>query len=399
MNNKRLLGIICIGLFLLILISMHAWFFLWVNNNSLAVFEGVLIVLMFTFCIINGKLTSKSFYYLAAAISLFFVGLFNKSGSIISIFGSLLVVSIMYLLMIFPQEAKIRILQFTTKWFSLLLLVSVIAWLIHFIIPLPSFGEVYYLDESGGGSINYLFFTELATSSDIRFKSVFLEPGHVSTVASFFVIANRFNFKNRYVLLLTLEIIPTFGLAGYLLIVIGYLFYSIERVQLGSFLKRFIPMAALAGIAVLVFSTYKGGDNLFNVLILERMTYDEERFITGNDRSNDIVDQAFEKAWKDGTLVTGLSKNEYNNMLNRGAIAAGAKPYLLQHGIIGTFFLFLGYYLVSKASKNKRWAILLFWVYAISFLQRAYFFWAGYYIPYICGLALPIDQVIKQKKI
>lgn len=398
MNNQRLLGIICIGLFLLILISMHAWFFLWVDDVYLAVFEGVLIALMFAYLSNNRKSSSKNSVYFIAAISLFCVGLFNKSGSVISVVGSALIVSIMYLLMRFPQDAKVKILQFTTKWFSLLLLVSVIAWLIHFVVPLPTFGNVYYLDESGGGSINYLFFTELAFSSDIRFKSVFLEPGHVSTVASFFVIANRFDFKNKYVLLLSLEIIPTFGLAGYMLFAIGYLFYSIERVQVGSFLKRLIPVAMLAGLAVYFFSSYRGGDNLFNQLILERMTYDEERFIAGNDRSNDVVDIAFEKAWEDGSLIFGLSKEEYKNMLNMGAIAAGAKPYMLEHGIIGTFFLFLGYFLISRASNNKRWATLLFLVYAISFLQRAYFFWAGYYIPYICGLVYPFIQDQKYKK-
>lgn len=392
------MGIICIGLFLLVLISMHAWFFLWVDNISLAVIEGIMIALMFAYLSNNRNSSSKNNVYVFAAISLFCVGLFNRSGSIISIVGSVLVVTIMYLLMRFPQKAKIKILQFTTKWFSLLLLVSVVAWLINFIVPLPSFGYVHYLDNTQGGSINYLFFTQLATSSDIRFKSVFLEPGHVSTVAAFYVIANRFDFKNKYVLLLSLEIIPTFGLAGYMLFAIGYLFYSIERVQVDAFLKRFIPIALLAGLAVFYFSSYNGGDNLFNQLILERMTYDEERGIAGNDRSNDVVDIAFEKAWEDGSIVAGLSKDEYQRMLNRGAIAAGVKPYMLEHGIIGTFFLFLGYYLICRTSRYKRWATLLFLVYAISFLQRAYFFWAGYYIPYICGLVSPFIQDKKYKK-
>lgn len=392
------MGIICIGLFLLVLISMHAWFFLWVDNISLAVIEGIMIALMFAYLSNNRNSSSKNNVYVFAAISLFCVGLFNRSGSIISIVGSVLVVTIMYLLMRFPQEAKIKILQFTTKWFSLLLLVSVVAWLINFFVPLPSYGYVYYLDNTQGGSVNYIFFTQLAFSSDIRFKSVFLEPGHVSTVASFFVIANRFDFKNKYVLLLSLEIIPTFGLAGYMLFAIGYLFYSIEIVHISSFMKRFIPLALLAGFVVYYFSTYKGGENMFNQLILERMAYDEDRLIAGNDRSNDVVDQTFEKAWEDGSIVAGLSKDEYNNMLNRGAIGAGAKTYMLQHGIIGTFFLFLGYFFISMTSSSKRWATLLFLVYAISFLQRAYFFWAGYYIPFICGLVSPLIQDIKYKK-
>lgn len=398
MNNRHLLSIICIGLFLLILISMHAWFFLVVDNIALAIFESMLIILMFAYLNNNRTTSSKSNLYLIAALSLFCVGLFNRSGTAISIVGTALVISIMYLLMRFPQDAKIEILRFTTKWFSQLLLVSVVAWLLHFVTPLPIFGTVHYLDETGGGSINYLFFTELAGSADIRFKSVFLEPGHVSSVAAFFVIANRFDFKNKYVRLLFLEIIPTFGLAGYMLLAIGYLFYSIERGRVGSFMKRLIPMALLVGVAVYFFSSYRGGDNLFNQLILERMTYDEERYIAGNDRSNDVVDMAFDRAWNDGSIVAGLSKDEYRNMLNRGAIAAGAKPYMLEHGLIGTFFLFLGYFLICRTSKYKRWAALLFLVYAISFLQRTYFFWAGYYIPYICGLVLPSLQDIKNKK-
>ena len=396
MNNNKLLNIVCIGLFLLILISMHAWFFLWIDNYYLAVFECLLIAIMFLYYNKNKKKSSQSNIYTAAAIALACVGLLNRSSSIISIIGTFLIVSVMYLLMRFPTEAKIKILQFCTKWFSLLLLISVIAWLIHFVYPLPCIGNVHYLDGFIGESLNYIFFTQLP--SDIRFKSVFLEPGHISTVASFFIIANRFDFKNKYVLLLSLEIIPTFGLAGYMLFIIGYFFYSIERVQVGSFLKRVIPVALLAGGAAMYYSSYNGGDNLFNQLILERMTYDEDRFIAGNDRSNDVVDMAFEKALGDGTIVTGLSKDEYQHVMNMGSKAAGAKPYMLEHGIIGTLFLFLGYFLISRRSLNKRWATLLFIIYAISFLQRAYFFWAGYYIPYICGMFI-FNAMSKEKEL
>ena len=190
MNNRKLLRIICIGLFLLILISMQAWFFAWVSNITLAVFEVGLILIMFVYLNNNKKTSSKSNLYILAAVFLFFVGLFNRSSTIVTIVSYALVVSIMYLLMRFPQDAKNTILQFATKWFSLLLLISVAAWLIHFVVSLPNIGNVYYADNRIGESINYIFFTDLP--SDIRFKSVFLEPGHVSSVAAFFVIANRF---------------------------------------------------------------------------------------------------------------------------------------------------------------------------------------------------------------
>ena len=384
MSNRNILRIICVGLFLLILISMHAWFFLWMDNIHVAVFECILIAIMSIYITKNKKSSSKNRLYIYAALSLFLVGLLNRSGSFVHITGVALVVSIMYLLMRFPQEAKIKILQFSTKWLSLLLLVSVSAWLLHFFISLPSYGNVYYLDFSGGGSVNYIFFTELASSADIRFKSVFLEPGHVSIVAAFLVIANRFNLKNKYVLLLMLEIIPTFGLAGYMLYIIGYLFYSIESNQMSFIFTSLMLGTFIAVSAAYGFSSYKGGDNMFN---------DEERGIAGNDRSNYIVDEAFKKAWEDGSIVLGLPKSEYERVQNMGAIAAGMKPYMLEHGIIGTFFLFLGYFLVSRTSVNKRWATFLFWIYVISFLQRAYFFWAGYYIPYICGIVFYVKNL------
>ena len=158
MNNRKLLRIICIGLFLLILISMQAWFFAWVSNITLAVFEVGLILIMFVYLNNNKKTSSKSNLYILAAVFLFFVGLFNRSSTIVTIVSYALVVSIMYLLMRFPQDAKNTILQFATKWFSLLLLISVAAWLIHFVVSLPNIGNVYYADNRIGESINYIFF-------------------------------------------------------------------------------------------------------------------------------------------------------------------------------------------------------------------------------------------------
>ena len=158
-------------------------------------------------------------------------------------------------------------------------------------------------------------------------------------------------------------------------------------------------MALLAGMAIYFFSSYNNGYNLFNQLIIERMSYDEDRFIVGNDRSNDVIDKTFNNAWADGSIFAGISKEAYSKMMKMGAKGAGAKPFMLEHGILGTFFLALGYFLVSRTSKYKRWATLLFLVYAISFLQRAYFFWAGYYIPYICGMVFYVQEHYSQRTI
>lgn len=387
MTKKKSLNLISLGLFYVILFSMEAWFLARVPTWMTGIIEIVLILYMFNYLNTHPKYHHNRFNSIFMVIFLLIAVFWNYSSSFGIAVSNLLSISIMFVLMRFTEEDRLLVLHNTTKWFSILLSVSVTAWLIHFIIPLPSFGHVYRAGEYYE-SINYLFFTELPTDI-FRFKSVFLEPGHVSTIATFFVAANRFDFKNRYVLLLSLCIIPTFGLAGYVLFVLGYLFYSIEAGKANTAILRLAPMVILFIAAVFYFRNYNNGDNLFNELILNRLEYNEEKGVEGNDRSSWEIDKAFDEAVDNGTIIIGIDRESFQQILARGGHGAGAKVYTLQHGIIGSLFLLLGYFCISKDSRYKRWAFFMFLIYAISFLQRVYFFWGAYYIPYICAMAVP----------
>lgn len=387
MKDSKQLTYICIGLFYVLLFSMEAWFLGRVPTWLTGVIEIVLIFIMNSH--VNQYCPNNTFKYSVGFIVALLIAIFwNYSSSFGITMSNLFSVVIMYLLMKMSDPKKLIILGTITKWFSILLTISTIAWLLHWIIPFPNFGSVYRAGEYNFHNVNYLFFTELL-SDPFRFKSVFLEPGHVSMIATYFIAANRFNFKNIYVLLLSLCIIPTFGLSGYVLFAIGYALYSIEEGKTYTIIRRILPITLIFGGSILYFEDYNGGDNLFNELIMARLETDEEKGIVGNDRIDPIMEAEFNKAVENGEIIGGINSDRIRELYKRGGTGSGAKVYTLQHGVIGSFFLLLGYFLLSRGSRYRRWAFFMFLIYAISFFQRVYFFWAAYYIPYICALALP----------
>ncbi|MCF0181636.1 MAG: hypothetical protein HUK11_05210 [Muribaculaceae bacterium] len=387
MRNKLLL-LISIVLFYLLLFSMEAWFLAYIPTWVTGVIEIGLIWLMLYYknrYYENNVQTEIRIIVICLAIAIFWNHMSSWGTTISSVFSAI----IMCVLLQFSEEDRVIILKRNTMWFSILLTISITAWLIHvFYSPLKSYGPVYRAGEFYLLNHNYLYFTELISDPD-RFKSVFLEPGHVSMIATFFVAANRFDFRNIFVLLISLCIIPTFGLAGYVLFIIGYALYSIENNRIKTVLKRAVPVVTLAYCAFMFFQEYNGGNNLFNDLIVNRLEYDEEKGVVGNDRASIHFETAFDTAVKNGEILIGISEREFKSIYDSGGVGSGAIVYMLQHGIIGSFFLLFSYFLISKKSKYKRWAFFMFLIYAISFLQRVYFFWAAYYIPFICSLAVP----------
>ena len=100
---------------------------------------------------------------------------------------------------------------------------------------------------------------------DYRFHSIFLEPGHLGCIIAFFVMANQYNFKNRYVLIMSIVLLFTLSLAGYVLFYIGFLVYFINKSKDTGKFRRIVAVGVVF-IGIWLFGTYyNGGDNYVNV--------------------------------------------------------------------------------------------------------------------------------------
>lgn len=389
-DNK--LTLLNAAIFSLILETSNAWMF-WNISTS---FRAVMYVAIFCIGLLNfqvhGNNNRRNGYFVLAAVFLFLAHVMKTGASFFGVAQMLLYSMIMWLVMVLPISKKKEILNFQTKYLSLLLVLSFAAWIVHYFYSLPfSFIKRPGYEHLPPAHNYYLFITTSVGLLDYRFHSIFLEPGHLGCIITFFAMANQFDFKNRYVLIMSILTLFTLSLAGYVLFFIGFLFHLKNESRNTKIFKRLSAVGIVLGGIWFFGIYYNGGDNYVNERVMERLQYDEETgTIAGDNRYTDVMDRAFEQTIYSSNALLGMPISQYRNFRENAGSGSGIKLWIIQKGIIGALMLFLGYYFIAKGSSNRRWAMLIFLLYVISSYQRMYFFWASYLIPFICGSALPL---------
>ena len=271
-------------------------------------------------------------------------------------------------------------LKVWTRLYAAILLVSLIAFWISWIPGVPNGGIV--INEAADGYVytNYWLCIRGAFY-DIRFNSLFLEPGHTAMIAAFTLMANNFNLKDKYVLTILICSLFTFSLAGYVLFIIGYFMKRVFQVSFTKACKNIAGYVLLLSVFYIVAISYNNGDNLVNTLIVERLQYDDEVGISGNNRTGEITNNTYESFLKTPEVISGLSPQRYSNYVERGFIeGAGYKLYVMQKGIIGILLVLLAYFYIYRYSGDKRLTLGLLIVYIAAFWQRAYPFWYSWLV-------------------
>lgn len=225
-----------------------------------------------------------------------------------------------------------------------------------------------------------------------RFNGPFLEPGHQAMISCLLLFANKYNFKDcKYLWILLIAIIISFSLAGYVLLVLGYMFLKVHSV---SKVVLFAISLLIAGYVVT--DVWNDGDNPVNVLIFERLEYDKDKGITGNNRTIEATDDYFYRCVKDGTIVLGIRGKDVGKNNVRGA---GYKIYLLNYGLVSLIIISIFYLLLIPPRSDKRYAYFFFLLLSIVFLQRAYPYWYSWMFPYVIGIGVTVKNRIKTYRV
>lgn len=292
------------------------------------------------------------------------------------------------LLFMLDEKKQNNLLQYITKWISIILGVSLVIYLLSSFIQLPHFSFLPpQLANSYTPFENYIFFLKNTSMYEevqlniTRFSGPFLEPGHQSMVCSFLLFANRFQMRKEPLMwILVVSVLMSFSLAGYLLLVIGFCLIKIKNVY-----SIIISGVIVASGIFVVTNVWNNGDNAINVLIFDRLEFDSSKGIKGNNRTIKQTDYFFKQCVDDGTIWLGVQTQKEMKLKIRGA---GYKIFLLRYGIGGAIFVGLIYLLLIPAGVNRRYAISFLILISITFLQRAYPSWYSWLLPYTLGLGI-----------
>lgn len=384
------------GLFLIILQTSNAWFFWDVSP--------IILILIYALTLLSGiwifkKLECEKIKqnYASAAVLLLVLSVIWRSNiTILGVGYIAFYYTIIWIIISLPDLEKSQILYFQTKFLAFIISISLLAWIIHFFYPVPSFGLIQRQGYESLYSNSFLYIAKYKYEIDIRFSSIFLEPGHLGTILALFLMANKFDYRKKEVKVFTLALLFSLSLAGYVLWVIGQLLIVFSQDRISNFLRKMLLSLFLFYGFYIVIINYDGGNNYINNRVLSRLETDESEYEYGGDRTTDDMKFMFNRAISDGTILVGMPNNKYSKIAADSS--AGIVRYLIQKGIIGAVLMFGGYFVIARGSCNRKWAMLLFLYYVISSYQRTYFYWASYLIPFICGIVRK-QNIIPNSKI
>lgn len=370
------------GILLMFITSMYPWF-VW-NNNNITLFSCLFTCIVAFSCFsfqpgMFRPLTTKDVLFLVVLIGVMMYDslILNINGKIQYIILSIVVYSILRLRPKYHEE----LLSFITKSFAVILFISIIAYILYFLGRLPISPQYIELSDGRYSSQNYYFFilTMRDTVADyIRFKSIFMEPGHLTMGLVPLIFANRFNLRNKYVLILFVASILSFSLAAYIVMFVGYilLYLNIKNLR-----KLLVGIAAFFFVIFTINIT--GNSEVLNIFLWERLEVTTNGTIAGDNRVTDAFQRVYENTingpnalWGDNTI----------DVTSYGAIS-GYKKYIVQHGFIGAILITILFLFFTLTYRT--WSIF---VYSIVFLlllyQNAYPFWYCIILMYTLGCCI-----------
>lgn len=235
-------------------------------------------------------------------------------------------------------------------------------------------------------NFSYIFFNYgvlVRGLSDIadnaRFQSIFLEPGYLGTFLAFLLYANKYDFKQWYNKVFAVALILSFSLAGYITSIVGYTLFLFHH---GRSVKK-LSIGVLFIFAVFYGAqSYNGGNNVVNELIVNRLQFDKELGISGNNRFSDKTRDYYDYYKSKSEILTGIT-----NIQDLSDISgAGYMRFFLTNGIIAAIFYLMFYISLARSSYNKMYGNGFVLLVILTFLQAAYPASYSWLIPFIMTL-------------
>lgn len=288
---------------------------------------------------------------------------------------------ILPILLLLVEETEIKVAIFNTivTVFCGILFLSLIGWILFLTgVDLPN------VSTSWQGQYEYknyfLFLYNKGDDNSIfpRFSSIFLEPGHLAMIISFILWIKCRELSKFQLIVLISSVVFSFSLAGYILCSFQLFSYLILDIRRGL-----VTLLLIAASGLLILNNVELEDSIIDRYILERIQISESKGISGNNRTSDDFDSYYDRLKRTDAILWGVGFDLYKRDFKGGN--AGYKVFIVQYGYAGLILTLLLYILYTLKYRSKL-MLILFSLYGLAFIQRAYPFWEAWLIPYICSI-------------
>lgn len=387
MKTKILEHIFKFSLFFLFVNSMYPWFF-W-TWNPVYINIICLIISIIYFLSNTGNFTfSSSNKVLNIALFLVFIWMSIHSISNV-ILANIILFSCVFFVINLKQKKKIEFIEYATNGMAIILFVSLIFYIMFLMgVPLPN-TSIHYIDGRYEYNNYYAFIIDADNLNFFRFRSIFLEPGHLTMGLIPLLFVNRFNISRVSVLILFIAELLTFSLAGYITLAFGLIYIAFSRKQ-GNFQRKLV---AVICALIILFSSTINEDSILYKAIIYRLE-NNEGSIVENERFSESLRNYYSHFITTPDVFSGIGTDKFNS-LQFGA-NSGYKVFIVKFGIIGCLFVIVFYFLLSF--KYRKYEICGMSIICIMLLvQNAYPFWPAFIFTYICGVPYIAFNTIKNR--
>lgn len=378
LSNKTLPIVIAILLFLL-LNPYYTW---WLNASPLyRILLNFTIPLLFFFSKEKKDKGTPIILYLIATFLYVFLGFVMGRFSIIGSISA----SICFLFSFVFWANRALLFDVFEQLINILFVVlglAVVAWIFYLLGIISPMGTV---SPPTMPSLSYTVYPFFIISNDlmmnnviIRFSGPFNEPGVVGTLVVLILVVKKYNLKDIRLVTLFIAGLLSLSLAFYLISVFFCLFYL-------AIVKHKIVPVCLIIVFLGLFYWQTKDDPILSSTIYERVKWnDETGSISGDNRSNDMVDAYYNKT--KGTFAYYFGTNDpdwYNHVA--GGESSSYKNVICINGVI-TVVLYL-LFLIQLGWVNKRnlsGFILYIAVLFMNFYQRSSLFSLPVLFLYCC---------------
>lgn len=290
-----------------------------------------------------------------------------------------------YTVIMSSLKVKKELLKFITTATAIMLLVSLIGWILYILgVNLPHTYE-YNFEDNFHNYINYYVFIIVDRTFDIlpRFNGMFIEPGQMASVCVLLLLCSAISKAPKWcIMIIGFGLIISFSLAGWLVMLLGFLGNSIINAR-----KRlmYLPFV-LVWVGGVYYYAQAEQNSIINTYIFDRLVFDEEKIIVGNNRTHDDFDMHYEKFIESSDALWGIHKELAQG--NNWTIGnAGYKVFIVVYGIVGLSLVLLLLFCHYQKNRDSH-ALVFLGVYLILGAIRS--FWITPYWLVIFLIAIPL---------
>lgn len=341
----------------LLMLSTMGTSWLWALPYFLLVYFACLTTILFSNKLFyyDKKLSKAVLAYLLVTVLVsFFSSVFSLTSIFLNFVHALVIIGVLFL----RDNYKLELFKWFVRALSLILLITIPAWLLFLLGFRFSHGT--YVDMGDGFHFlrDYTFFvvSDVGEGGDfLRFSSVFMEPGWIGTICCFTIFGLGLNFRRFPIWLCMLGLLLSMSLSAVVnfLVCIILWIWQTSKHRIAWLLFFVLSLFGITMFAV----NYKKGNNVINQLVIERLIFDEDLGIAGNNRTNDEFDDKYEDVVSGSDKWFGIGHEidkefqETNDWYNH---SSGIRKDIMDNGYIGTgtFLLLLILLLIRYRSKQ-----------------------------------------------